>query len=203
MLADRKYPLSLAGLFGLYVLAGKLGLSLASVHASVSPVWPPTGIAIAAFLTLGYRVWPAILIGAFVVNVSNAGSPATSVAIALGNTLEGLLGAYLVNRYANGVRAFDHAQDVFKFAALAGLLSSLVSASIGVVSLSLAGFAQWSDFDGIWLTWWLGDATGALVFAPLLVLLVRDWGWSPSPSGSPRPLSGWPSSAKDSRTSGS
>src|SRR5258705_2158301 len=180
MLADRKYPLSLAGLFGLYVLAGKLALSLASVHASVAPVWPPTGIAIAAFLTLGYRVWPAILIGAFVVNVSNAGSPATSVAIALGNTLEGLLGAYLVNRHANGVRAFDHAQDVFKFAALAGLLSSLVSASIGVVSLSLAGFAPWSGFDGIRLTWWLGDATGALGFAPLLVLLVRDWGLSPS-----------------------
>jgi signal transduction histidine kinase len=177
MLADRKYPLSLAGLFGLYVLAGKIGLSLASVHANASPVWPPTGIALAAFLTLGYRVWPAIFAGAFVVNLSTAGSAATSAAIALGNTLEGLLGAFLVVRYANGARAFDHAQDVFKFAALGGLLSSLVSATVGVVSLSLAGYARWADFDGIWLTWWLGDATGALVFAPLLVLLVRD-SWS-------------------------
>jgi len=177
MLADRKYPLSLAGLFGLYVLAGKIGLSLASVHANASPVWPPTGIALAAFLTLGYRVWPAIFAGAFVVNLSTAGSAATSAAIALGNTLEGLLGAFLVVRYANGARAFDHAQDVFKFATLGGLLSSLVSATIGVVSLSLAGYARWADFDGIWLTWWLGDATGALVFAPLLVLLVRD-SWS-------------------------
>jgi len=181
MLADRKYPLSLAGVFGLYVLAGKLGLSLASVHASVSPVWPPTGIALAAFLTLGYRVWPAVFAGAFVVNISTAGSAATSAAIALGNTLEGLLGAYLVSRYANGARAFDHAQDVFKFAALGGLLSSMVSATIGVGSLSLGGYAQWADFDSIWLTWWLGDSTGALVFAPLLVLLVRDW-WS-GPSG--------------------
>jgi signal transduction histidine kinase len=177
MLADRKYPFSLAGLFGLYVLAGKIGLSLASVHANASPVWPPTGIALAAFLTLGYRVWPAIFAGAFVVNLSTAGSAATSAAIALGNTLEGLLGAFLVVRYANGARAFDHAQDVFKFAALGGLLSSLVSATVGVVSLSLAGYARWADFDGIWLTWWLGDATGALVFAPLLVLLVRD-SWS-------------------------
>ena len=109
MLADRKYPLSLAGVFGLYLLAGKLGLSLASVHASVSPVWPPTGIAVAAFLTLGYRVWPAIIAGAFVVNFGIASSLPTSAAIALGNTLEGFLGAYLVNRYANGVRAFDHA----------------------------------------------------------------------------------------------
>src|SRR5258705_1647065 len=181
MLADRKYALSLAGVFGLYVLAGKLGLSLASVHASVSPVWPPTGIALAAFLTLGYRVWPAIFDGAFVVNISTAGAAPTSVAIALGNAREGLLGAYLVIRYANGARAFDHAQGVWEFAALGGLLSSMVSATIGVGSLSLGGYAQWADFDGIWLTWWLGDATGALVFAPLLVLLVRDW-WS-GPSG--------------------
>ena len=180
MLADRKYLLSLAGIFGLYVLAGKLGLSLAFVHASASPVWPPTGIALAAFLTLGYRVWPAVFAGAFVVNIGTAGAVATSLAIALGNTLEGLLGAYLVIHYANGARAFDHAQDVFKFAALAGLLSSLVSATIGVVSLSLGGYARWADFDGIWLTWWLGNVTGALVVAPLLVLLVRDWWSGPS-----------------------
>src|SRR5262252_4401982 len=180
MLADRKYPLSLAGLFGLYVLAGKLGLSLASVNASASPVWPPTGIALAAFLTLGYRVWPAVFAGAFVVNVSTAGSVPTSIAIALGNTLEAFVGAYLVARYANGVRAFDHAQDVFKFAALAGLAASLVSATIGVGSLALGGYASWADIDSIWLTWWLGDATGALIFAPLLVLLVRDWGAGPA-----------------------
>ena len=180
MLADRKYPLSLAGLFGLYVLAGKLGLSLASVHASASPVWPPTGVALAAFLTLGYRMWPAIFAGAFVVNITTAGSVPTSVAISLGNTLEGALGAYLVTRYANGAHAFDHAQDVFKFAALAGLAASVVSATIGVGSLALGGYAPWTDFDGIWLTWWLGDATGGLIFAPLLVLLVRDWGAGPT-----------------------
>ena len=180
MLADRKYPLNLVVLFGCYVLAGKVGLSLAFVNASASPVWPPTGIALAAFLTLGYRVWPAIFVGAFVVNVSTAGSAATSLAIAAGNTLEGLLGAYLVDRYANGTRAFDHAQDVFKFAALAALLSSIVSATIGVGSLSLGGYAEWADFDSIWLTWWLGDATGALIVAPLLILLVRDWRSGPS-----------------------
>ena len=180
MLADRKYPLNLVVLFGFYVLAGKVGLSLAFVNASASPVWPPTGIALAAFLTLGYRVWPAIFVGAFVVNVSTAGTAATSLAIAAGNTLEGLLGAYLVDRYANGTRAFDHAQDVFKFAALAALLSSIVSATIGVGSLSLGGYAEWADFDSIWLTWWLGDATGALIVAPLLILLVRDWRSGPS-----------------------
>jgi signal transduction histidine kinase len=179
MLADRKYPLILAVLFGLYVVAGKLGLSLALVHASASPVWPPTGIALAALLTLGYRVWPAIFAGAFVVNVTTMGSVATSLGIASGNTLEGLLGAYLVNRYANGARAFDHSQDVFKFAGFAALLSTIVSATVGVGSLVLGGYAAWADVDEIWFTWWLGDASGALIFAPLLVLWLRDWRGGP------------------------
>ena len=175
MLADRKYPFVLAALFGLYVVAGKLGLSLAFVHANASPVWPPTGIALAALLTLGFRMWPAIFAGAFCVNVTTAGSVATSLGIAAGNTLEGLLGAYLVDRFANGARAFDHSLDVFKFAGLAGLLSTTVSATVGVGSLVLGGHAAWADFEEIWITWWFGDATGALIFTPVLVLWFREW----------------------------
>src|SRR5262245_21748819 len=114
MLAERKYPLSLVGLFGLYVVGGKIGLSLAFVHPGVSAVWPPTGIALAGFLMFGYRVWPAVFAGAFIVNLGAAGSVVTSGAIAAGNTLEGLLAAFLVTRYANGAHAFDHPQDVFK-----------------------------------------------------------------------------------------
>ena len=181
LLASRLYPLRLVGLFGLYVLAGKVGLSLALVHASASAVWPPTGIALAAFLTLGYRVWPAIFAGAFVVHVTTAGSVATSLGIAAGHTLEGLLGAYLVIRFAGGARAFDRAQDVFKFAALAAVSSTTVSATIGVGSLSLGGYAAWADADRIWLTWWLGDVAGALIFAPLLVL------WGPNSRSDPSP----------------
>ena len=84
----------------IYFIAGKLGLMLASLHASASPVWPPAGIALAASLLLGYRAWPAIFIGAFLVNVTTAGNVATSFAIATGNTLEALVGAWLVNRFA-------------------------------------------------------------------------------------------------------
>jgi len=175
MLADRKYLLALAALLGVYIAAGKIGLSLASIHASASPVWPPTGIALAAFLTLGYRVWPAIFCGAFVVNVTTVGSVATSLGVAAGNTFEGLLGAYLVRRFAGGAAAFDRAQDVFKFAGLAALLSTMVSATVGVGTISVGGYAEWADFESIWLTWWLGNATGALIFAPLLVLYARDW----------------------------
>ena len=153
-----------------YSIAGKLGLRLAFVHASATAVWPPTGIALAAFLVRGYRVWPSILLGAFLVNVTTAGSVGTSIGIAVGNTLEAILGAYLVKRFANGLRTLDRPQDIFKFALLAGVVSTTVSATFGVTSLALAGFASWNNYASIWLTWWLGDAAGALIVAPLLLL---------------------------------
>lgn len=165
--------LALTALFSAYVVAGKLGLSLAFVHPSASAVWPPTGIALAAFLMLGYRAWPAVFAGAFLVNATTAGSLVTSLGIAGGNTAEGLVGAYLVNRFAHGLRAFDRAHDVFKFAALAAGLSPIVSATTGVTCLTLAGYASWVDAGRIWLTWWLGDAAGALIVTPVLVLWAR------------------------------
>ncbi|MGE5692344.1 MAG: MASE1 domain-containing protein, partial [Candidatus Zixiibacteriota bacterium] len=159
-------------LTAVYYLAGKLGLALAFLHPSASPVWAPTGIALAALLFLGYRIWPAIFTGAFLVNFTTKGSWLTSFEIAAGNTLEGLIGAYLVNRFANGCRAFERPRDVFKFAALTGFLAAPVSATFGVTSLALEGYADWNAFGLIWLTWWLGNWGGALVVAPLLVL----WG---------------------------
>lgn len=160
----------LASLTVVYFVAGKLGLRLATIHASATAVWPCTGIALAAFLILGYRVWPAILAGAFLVNLTTGGSIATSIAIATGNTLEGVTGCYLVRRFAGGQHAFEKAQNVFKFALFAGILSTAVSATFGVTALALGGFAAWSLYGGIWCTWWLGDGVGAVVVTPLLVL---------------------------------
>src|SRR6266571_5802189 len=153
----------------IYFIAGKLGLMLASLHASASPVWPPAGIALAGLLLLGYRAWPGIFIGAFLVNVTTAGNIATSLCIATGNTLEALCGAWLVNRFAGGTRVFDRAQDVFKFA-LAAMLSTLVSPTLGVTTLALGAFAAWASYGSIWTTWWLGDTAGDLVVAPLILL---------------------------------
>jgi len=158
----------------LYFLVGKLSLKLAFLHASASPVWPPAGIALAALIVLGYRVWPAIFVGAFLVNATTAGNIATSLCIATGNTLEALCGAWLVNRFANGMRVFDRSQDVFKFT-VAVTLSTLISPTFGASSLALGGFADWTQYGAIWLTWWLGDATGDLVVAPLIIL------WSMAP----------------------
>src|SRR5438270_1794583 len=97
-----------------YFIAGKFGLMLASLNASASPVWPPTGIALAALIVLGYRVWPAIFVGAFLANLFTTGGVATSLCIATGNSLEAICGAWLINRFANGVRVFDRSQDVFR-----------------------------------------------------------------------------------------
>src|SRR5881396_4029141 len=125
---SRAFPgLPIIGLLTLvYFIAGKFGLMLASLHASASPVWPPAGIALAALLLLGYRAWPAIFIGAFLVNVTTAGNVATAFAIATGNTLEALVGAWLVNRFAGGTNVFDRPQGVFKFALAAGI-STIIS----------------------------------------------------------------------------
>lgn len=165
-----QYGATLVLLTGVYFVAGRLGLRLAFVNASATAVWPPTGIALAAFLLLGYRIWPAMLVGAFLVNLATAGTVWTSLGVGLGNMLEGLLGAYLVNRYARGRRSFERAKDIFKVALLAAVLSTTVSATIGVTTLSVAGYARWADYGWIWLTWWVGDAVADLVLAPLLVL---------------------------------
>lgn len=162
-------------LTAVYFIAGKLGLKLAFVNASASAVWPPAGIALAALLLLGYRAWPAIFLGAFLVNLTTAGNVATSLAIGAGNTLEAICGAWLVNQIAGGTRVFDRSQNVFKFA-FAAMASTLISPTLGVTSLALAGFADWTNYPSVWLTWWLGDVTGDLVVAPIIIL----WGTAPS-----------------------
>src|SRR5437870_2965215 len=127
-----------------YFFAGKAGLSLAFFHPNATAVWPPTGIAVAACLLFDYRVWPGVLVGAFVVNQITAGTAVTSAAIAAGNTMEALLGAYLLKRFAGGRKAFWRAEGVLKFAVLVALFSTTVSATTGVTSLSLAGYANCS-----------------------------------------------------------
>ena len=158
----------------LYFVAGRFGLSLAFVNPSATAVWPPTGIALAAFLVLGDYIALGILLGAFLVNLTTSDSVLFSLAVAMGNTLEGLIGARLVNRFANGSWVFNRAPDVFKFAFLAGVLSTAVSATVGATSLVWSGLALPDDYFAIWVTWWLGDAAGSLIVAPALILWAKD-----------------------------
>ena len=168
------YALMCAAVATAYTVAGKVGLALALINPSASAVWPPTGIALAALLLFGSRLWPAVFAGAFIVNETTSGSLATSLAIASGNTAEAVVGAYLVNRFARGRQAFNNGRDFLRFVILGGLLSTAFSATVGVTSLAIAGLLDWPAYSRVWLTWWLGDATGAIVVTPVLVLWWLD-----------------------------
>jgi len=161
----------------LYFGVAGLSLRLALEKTNASPVWPPSGIALAAVLLLGYRVWPGILLGAFFANVvaflaNQAASARTIVvvssAIGLGNTLEAVVAAYLLQRWVGARSPFDRAQDVFRFTA-AALLACCVAASVSATGIALAGIAPPFVYGTIWLTWWLGDTTGILLVTPLLL----------------------------------
>ncbi|MDP2602562.1 MAG: MASE1 domain-containing protein [Deltaproteobacteria bacterium] len=168
------FAAALATLTVVYFCAGKFGLSLAFFHPSASPVWPASGIALAALLLWGYRLWPAVFLGAFLVNISTHGTIATSLGIATGNTLAPLLGAWLTRRFANGPKAFERARDIFKFVLLAAMLSTAFGATVGATSLSLGGFSPWEHYQTVWLTWWFGNMAGDLILTPLLVIWVAQ-----------------------------
>ena len=167
--------LGLAGIVtAAYFFAAELGLSLASVHTNVSPVWPPTGIAIAALLIFGRRLWPAILIGAFLANLWTDVSVPVALGIASGNTLEAVAASYLLS-YRSSSDSFSSIRSVLRFILFAVVVSPMISATIGNVSLCIGGEAQWADFGRLWLTWWLGDGFGALIVAPFLLAWDLNW----------------------------
>jgi len=157
-----------------YFVAGRFGLQFAWLHPSATVLWAPTGISLAALILGGYRMWPAIAAGAFLVNISTTGAMVNSLEIAAGNVLEGLAGAYLVKKYADGTKAFLRPEFVIRFALFAGLLATGISATVGVSALCQDGLAQWRQFGSVWLTWWLGDMLGALVLAPFLIILLGN-----------------------------
>ena len=161
----------------LYYGAAGLSLRLALEKTNASPVWPPSGIALAAVLLLGAEVWPGIMLGAFLANVvaflaNHAASAPTVViassAIGIGNTAEAVVGALLLRRLVGVRNPFYRARDVFTFTAVA-LVASAVAASVGPTTISLVGIAPLPVYGTVWFTWWLGDTTGILLVAPLLL----------------------------------
>ena len=159
-------------LAAVYIVAGRLSLLLAFANANASPVWPPTGLAIGALLVLGLRAWPAIAVGAFIVNLTNSGDVVAAFLIAVGNTLEAVAAAWLTLRYARGRAAFNSTRNVLRFVAISAN-ASMIAASIGTVTVVGIGLGPAADAGNIWLTWWLGDTVGAIVVAPLIVLWER------------------------------
>jgi signal transduction histidine kinase len=156
-----------------YFLAGRYGLSLATLNSSASPVWPPTGLAIGTMLLLGRWIWPSVLIGAFLVNLSNSGDGIASVLMAGGNTVEAILGAWLAERFCGGLQAFAGISNICKFALGPGMLAPAASAAIGSSALLIRNLVPVADLPRVGFTWWMGDAISALVLAPCVVLLGR------------------------------
>ena len=152
-----------------YFAAAKLGLSLAALHSNVTPIWPPTGIAIASLLIFGSRVWPGIFVGALAVNVLTDIPVGSAVGIAVGNTLEAVVAVWLLQRVARWRNSLDSVADVMRFVGCAAILAPMVSATIGNLSLRLGGAAEWATFWPYWLTWWIGDGFGALIVAPFIL----------------------------------
>jgi two-component sensor histidine kinase/integral membrane sensor domain MASE1 len=144
------------------------------VNPSATPVWPPSGLAIASTLLLGPRAAPFVFIGAWLANQTTTGLLWPSLAIACGNTLEALVAAYLIKRLANGVDAFETPSRAIRFAGICFICATPISAIIGVIALSLSGLAQIASLPEIGLTWWLGDFAGAVTVAPVIVLWAKS-----------------------------
>jgi signal transduction histidine kinase len=158
-----------AAVVGAYVGGAKVGLELSVAHGVITPVWPPTGIAIAALILLGPRYWPAVTLGAFISNVTSGASPDAAAAISVGNTLEALAAVYLLRR-VDFRPSLDRARDVIWLALLAAGVSTAIAATNGVTTLAIAGSPAASPYGSAWLLWWLGDAMGALLVAPAILI---------------------------------
>ena len=177
---DARWLAEVLALAALYFLTARLGLLLAIPGGHVTPVWPPSGIALAAVLLRGRRVWPGIWLGSFAANFWDFhGSPmslatelGTSAVFGVGASLAALLGTHLLRRFVGDRNPLERVRDVCAFMALGGVVSCLASATLGVTTLCLAGYAPWAGYGQTWLTWWLGDTAGVFVVAPMLLV----WG---------------------------
>ena len=163
------YVLQLAVVFALYFGAGELGLAVPFTSANVSPVWPAAGVAVAAVLIWGIQIAPAIAFAAFLVNFLSPIPTSASVAIGLGNASHAVLAGYLLTRFSGFEISLPRLRDVFRFVMLAVVLTTTIAPSVGVTALTLAHAKAWSGYGSAWRIWWLGDAMGVLIVAPLLL----------------------------------
>jgi len=172
--------LHIAGLTAAYFITGKLGIFLAIPPGYATAIWPPSGIALAGILLYGYRAWPGVLLGSFLINLpatvaagtpsETLGSVATTLAIGGGASLQAVVGAYLVRRFAGFPNSLTREKEVFLFVFFGGLCSALVNSTIAVSTLVAAGRIPAANFPANWGTWWMGDALGIFIFTPLVLV---------------------------------
>ncbi|CAG6394996.1 MASE1 domain-containing protein [Streptomyces cocklensis] len=157
-------------LAAVYYGAAKLGLLQQLVRGQVTPLWPPTGVALTGLLLFGLRTWPGVAVGAFVVNVTLGGPAWIALTITVGNTLAPVA-AYLLLRWAGFHNDLDRLRDVLSLIFLAAFGAMLVSSTLGTSALVLSSALDSADFWPTWSVWWTGDAMGVLVVTPFLLVL--------------------------------
>ena len=165
--------LRLGVLAAAYIVGAQLGLSLAVENPNVTVVWPPTGIAVAAVVLYGPKMWPGIALGAFMSNVLNGAPAETAAAITIGNTIAPVLAGSLLRR--GGFRpAMTRLKDVASLVFIAALGCMLISSILGTLALALGGLIDPGRVVPTWFEWWVGDASGVSVIAPLLLTLTSS-----------------------------
>ncbi len=177
------WALQIIGLAIAYSVTGKLGTFLAIPPGYATAIWPPSGIALAGILIYGYRIWPGILLGAFLVNFSNAlvagsftevlTSVTITLAMSFGASLQALSGAYLVRRYAGFPNPLTREKEVLLFFLFGGILSTLVNSTIAISALVISARIPLGNSLTSWGTWWMGDALGVFIFTPLVLVWTR------------------------------
>ena len=153
----------------IYYLAARFGLTLGFKGTNASPVWPPTGIALAAVVLFGFRVWPGVFIGAFLANFATGLNAPISSVIAIGNTLEAVTGGLVLHYFCGGRSFLNDVRSTLCFLVPVSMGSTLISATIGSASLVFGHYDSGASFSHLWWTWWLGDMVGDLVIAPLFI----------------------------------
>jgi PAS domain S-box-containing protein len=152
-----------------YGLLARLGLRIIADEGFASLVWPPAGVALAALLLGGYRLWPGVALGALFADLSTGTPPLVAGFIALGNTLQALTGAFLLKRLPGFRPSLERATDVIALLVLAGMVSSTVGATAGAVSLTLGHLITMAELPRLWGAWWAGNLVSQLIVAPVLL----------------------------------
>ena len=156
-------------LAAVYFLTAKIGLSFDAVSGFATLVWPPAGIALAALLIFGIRLWPGIFLGATLVNFLTGAPIPVALGMGIGNTLETVIAVFLLQRFVKFNASLEKLSDAIGLIVFGAIISPLVAATIGAGSLFLGGRIEAVDFFQTWSAWWVGDIMGILIITPLLL----------------------------------
>ena len=178
------YTLELIAIATAYFGLALSGLLVPWINPTATPLWPPTGLALALMLIRGYRIWPAILVGAFFSTAVDGGALSEAACIALGTPIAALAGAWLIDRWSHGRDTLATPLGVAKFALIAFAPTAMISAAMATAGLVLANDVGFASPVAKWMARWLADAGGTLIIAPVILLWAtkpsRAWSrWSP------------------------